>query len=124
MRLDVHRATRLDERRHVGDRVAHAVPGPVSLEMQRLVEIHRLGRVDRDERDGRLVRLGSPGRVRGSLRIGLDLGREVERDVELTPELRERRLDLRTPRCEPELALRHALQRTEKARGRAVDSTG
>ncbi len=57
--LGVDRAARHDERADVGDRVAHDERGahrvarrsPGPLEVQRLVEVHRARRVDRDERD-------------------------------------------------------------------------
>ena len=59
--LDVHRPARGDEGGDVGDRVADAVALPTALEVERLVEVHRLRRVDRDERDRRLVVSGRRG---------------------------------------------------------------
>ena len=41
VRLDVDRAVRLDERRHVGDRVVHAEAVAAALDVQRLVEVLR-----------------------------------------------------------------------------------
>ncbi len=74
MGLRVHRPARRDERSDVGDRVVDAVPGAAALDVERLVEVHRLGRVDGDERDRRLVRVGEPGRARCALRVCDDLG--------------------------------------------------
>ena len=94
VRLDVHRAAGGDERGDVGDRVEDAVAAVAALEVERLVEIHRLGRVDRDERDVRLFGVRQPwrgGRLPG---VGAHLLRKAELDVQVVAELRERRLDL------------------------------
>ncbi len=59
--LPVHRPAGRDERGNVGDRIPHAVARAVALDVHRLIEVHGLGRVERHERDRRLVRLGEPG---------------------------------------------------------------
>ena len=55
MGLAIHRPARRDVRSDVGDRVANPVATAAPLEVQRLVEVERFGRIDGDERDGRLV---------------------------------------------------------------------
>ena len=108
MGLRVHRPARRDERGDVGDRVADAVPGAAALDVERLVEVHRLGRVDGDERDRGLVRAGEARRAGGAHRVGDDLGREADGDVELTAQLGESRLDLGVVGVgQAEPALRH-----------------
>ncbi len=62
-RLEVDRVAGLDERGDVGDRVVHGVAVAVALDVQRLVEIHRVRRIDRDELDLGPVQLRQP-RVR------------------------------------------------------------
>ena len=107
MGLDVHRAAGVDERRHVRDRVADAVAVPAALEVERLVEITGAERVERHERDLRLVGVRQAGRARRLLGVGQHLVGEVERDLQLAPELGERRLDLGAVGREAERALRH-----------------
>ena len=92
--LDVHRPARGDERGDVGDRVADAVALTAPLEVERLVEVHRLRWVDRDERNRRLVMVGEPRCADGALRIGEHLVRELERDLEARAQLRKRGGDL------------------------------
>ncbi len=58
VRLLVERASGRDERGDVGDGVAHPVAGAASLDVECLVEVHRLGWVDRDELDRGLVGIG------------------------------------------------------------------
>ena len=65
MCFDIHRPAGLDEGGDVGDRIPDAIAGAVALEMERLVEVHRLGRVDGDERDRGLVGVREAGRVDG-----------------------------------------------------------
>ena len=66
LRLQVDRVARRDERRDVGDRVVDDVAVAVALDVQRLVEVHRRRRVDRDERAGRSGRgRAAAGRGRG-----------------------------------------------------------
>ena len=105
--LDVHRPAGVDERGHVGDRVADAVPIPAALDVERLVEITGAERVERDERKRRLVGLRQARRARRLLGVGEHLVREVERDLQLAPQLGERRLDLGAVGREAERALGH-----------------
>ena len=81
--LQVDRVAGGDERREVGDRVRQHVAVAVTGEVQRLVEVHRAGRVDGDQRElgaveVRQARVG--GRLLGR---GLDVGRERREDLEL-----------------------------------------
>ena len=91
--LGVHRPARLDERGDVGDRIADAVAAAVTLEVERLVEVHRLGRVDGDERDRGLVGLRQARRAARLLGVGQDGLGKLQRDVEVLAQLGERRRD-------------------------------
>src|SRR3954447_18587828 len=73
MRIGVERAAGRDEGADVGDRVTDAVARPRPLDVQRLVEVARTGRVDRDERhvDARLRGLSPESRRTLRLRVGL-----------------------------------------------------
>ena len=72
------------KRGHVGDGVADAVPVAVPLEVHRLVEVHRAGRVDGEERQRRLVALRQVRRRgRDLLGLGERVGGVVEREAEL-----------------------------------------
>ena len=119
--LDVHRPARGDERGDVGDRVADAVALTAPLEVERLVEVHRLRRVDRDERDRRLVLVGEPRGADGALRIGEHLVRELERDLEALAQLRKRGCDLGRIGCGKADVASHAREpscaRTGRSRG-------
>ena len=121
MRLDVHRAGRRDERSDVGDRVPHPVAAAMPLEMQRLVKIARLGRVDRDERDVRLV-VGRQARSLDHLDcVRQDRGGEVERDVEFTAQPGKRRADGRVVGFgEVKASLRHAVTSALHSSGRLL----
>ena len=114
LRLRVQPASRHDERRDVGDRVPHAVARAATLDVERLVEVHRRRRVDGDERDRRLVRLGQLHRPCCLLRFCDDLVREADRDLQLATELSERRLDLGSVRGgQSKAAPGHAAKRME-----------
>ena len=96
-RLAVERAPGRDERGDVGDRVVDAIAVRASFGVVRLVEIHGIRRIDRDERQvARVEPIGGPhagGRHRTARRdrccFGLDVGRERGRDLELGPDARE-----------------------------------
>lgn len=107
-RLGVDRAARLDERRHVGDRVVEHGAAGGALEVQGLVEIGRAGRVDRHERDAAQVgqSCGSGVDRHGAGRgigLGEHRGREVVGQIQLVVEGREggRQLVARRGRDEP-----------------------
>ncbi len=102
-RLDVDRVAGLHERRDVGDRVVHGVAVAVALDVQRLVEIHRVRRIDRDELDLGPVQLGQP-RVRGRRQRSLQPPRPG------TPPARRARAEssAATPGTPPELPRRNA----------------
>jgi hypothetical protein len=87
VRLEVDRVAGTDERRDIGDRVMHAETVAVALDEHRLVEVHRIGRIDGDERDVGTVlvrqsRMG--GRGDGGL---FDLGREGRRQSEFAADI-------------------------------------
>ena len=63
VRLGVDGAARRDERDEVGDGVAHPMTIAVTLDVQRLVEIHRADGVDGEVRRVRLVPLGQGQRA-------------------------------------------------------------
>ena len=56
-RLGVESAAGTHVQRHIGDGVAHVETLAVTLQVHGLIEVHRTGRVDREERHGRLVAL-------------------------------------------------------------------
>lgn len=92
-RLGVERAARADEPGHVGDRVPHPVTGPAPLQVHRLVEIERAGRVQGEERDVAQVRPAVQGR-RGRGGLGEGGGRERAGHRELGADPVEPRADL------------------------------
>jgi hypothetical protein len=65
MGLLVERPERIDERCHVGDRVVDPIARTAALDVNRLVEITRLRRVDRHQRQVGPVGGGHPGPGRG-----------------------------------------------------------
>ena len=89
--LGVERAAGRDEGRDVGDGVVDAVAAVAPLERDRLVEVHRAGGIEREERDRPAVLGGQCGRLGG--RLGLGEHRRCERpgNVELAPDRREAR---------------------------------
>ena len=108
MRFDIHRPAGLDEGGDVGDRVPDAIAAAVALEVERLVEVHRLGRVDGDERDVGLVGLREAGRADGPLGIGEDGLGKLQRDVQVFAQFGERRRDRGgVGRGDAEVAARH-----------------
>ena len=66
--LLVDRVARLEERHHVGDRVVHDVAVAVGLQVHRLVEVHRAGRVDGHELQVGQVAAPAAGATHGRLR--------------------------------------------------------
>jgi len=83
VRLAVDRVTRADEGSDVGDCVMHTVAVAAAFDMQRLIQIHRLGRVDGDQRDLAPVQRRHPRRG-GSLACGdLHLVRKHQRQLQL-----------------------------------------
>jgi hypothetical protein len=74
--LQVDRIAGSDEGGDVGDRVMQHVAVAVARDVQGLVQVHRAGRIDRDE--GNVVAiLGGQSRMRGGFaRGGLDIGGE------------------------------------------------
>ena len=93
--LAVEGARARHERAEVGDRVAHAVAAVAALDVERLVEVARPGRVDRHERQVDAVAPGRGGRRRP--RLGLDLGREADGHAGLAPDRGEARRAARAP---------------------------
>jgi hypothetical protein len=93
VRLDVDRVPGGDERREVRDRVVHDEALAGAFDVQRLVEVHRLLRVDGDERDVRSVQLRAPGVRRRLDGSPLDLRGELRRDLHLLLEPRDALLD-------------------------------
>jgi hypothetical protein len=85
--LDVDRVAGLDEGGDVGDRVVHRVSIAVALDVQGLVQVHRIRRVDGDELDVGAVELGQARVLRRLQGRGDHLGRELRRDLQLTPDL-------------------------------------
>jgi hypothetical protein len=85
-RLEVDRVTGLHERRDVRDRVVHGVAVAGAFDVQGLVEVHRVRRVDRDELDVGPVQLRQPRVLHRRQRGRGDLGRELGRDLELAPD--------------------------------------
>lgn len=84
MGLDVERRSRSHEGADIGDRVADAVPLATSLDVHRLVEVTRSGRVDRHERKLHPFPRPRPRRDIGG--FALDLGRERLRHPRLGPD--------------------------------------
>ena len=90
-RLDVDGSARLDERRHVGDRVPHPVARTVGLDRERLVEVLAARWVDGDELDRRLIARRRPQRARRGLRLPQHVRRKLGRHLVLQPDRREGR---------------------------------
>ena len=79
-----------DEGRDVRDGVADAVPVTVALEVHRLVEVHRAGRVQRDERQRGLVAVREVGGLgRRTNGLGEGVCGVVQGQVELGAHRRE-----------------------------------
>jgi hypothetical protein len=94
VRLLVERAAGRHEGRDVGDCVPHSIAGAVTFDVQRLVEVLRLRRVDRDELDRGLVHVRQLECRDRPLRVVDDFVRKPDRDLQLASQLGERRLDL------------------------------
>ena len=75
--FQVDRVAGLDEGRDVGDRVVDHEAGPVALDVERLVEVHRSLGVDGEQLDVRAVELGQPRRGPGLLGGPQHLGRKL-----------------------------------------------
>ena len=93
-RLGVDRVTRPDEEADIGDRVVQHDIVSVAVDRERLVQIGRRRRIERDERIGGaiavvIVRLTPSGLLGG----GQHIGGELAGDVELLPDAFETGLD-------------------------------
>jgi hypothetical protein len=75
----VERASRGDEGRQVGDRVAHAVALAAPLDQERLVEVARARRIDRDELEVAAVAPSGRRPGRGEGPAGRRPGRLLQR---------------------------------------------
>ena len=87
MGLQVDRAARVDERGDVGDGVADQVTPFPALDVERLVEVHRFGRVDGDKGDVGLIVIGQARLRSGFVGGGLHLRGKADFDVHLPPEV-------------------------------------
>ena len=82
-------ATGSHEGGHVGNRVAHPEAGAAPLEVHGLVQVHRPGRVDCEERQLRHVVRREGGRRSRRLCFSQHVGRELSWQVELVADPRE-----------------------------------
>ena len=73
----------------VGDRIAKDKIAPGLLDRERLIEIGRARRIERDERDVRAVDMVRQRLARRRFGRGLNLRREVARQLELRSDRRE-----------------------------------
>ena len=90
LRLRVDGAARADERRDVGDRVAHPVAAVAPLEVHGLVEVHRARRVDGEERQvGDVVRAKRRAAAAAACGLGLHVGGKLSGSSQLGPDLGE-----------------------------------
>src|SRR3546814_10666766 len=85
---DLDRVARTDERAHVRDRVVHPVAVANALDEHRLVQVHRVGWIDADQRQVRAVLVGQARIGRRAPRRLLDFGRESVWQLQLFPDRR------------------------------------
>src|SRR5690348_9558527 len=97
--FDIDRAAGRNERCHVGDRVVNAPAAAVAFDVHRLVEIHRTGRIDGDERNVGAIEVGQLHVGRGVERCGFDFGRKRIRQVHLLADVDQPLLQDRIGRC-------------------------
>src|SRR5690348_492749 len=97
--FDIERAAGRNERRHVGDRVVNAPAAAVAFDVHRLVEIHRTGRIDGDERNVGAIEVGQLHVGRGVERCGFDFGRKRVGQVHLLADVDQPLLQDRIGRC-------------------------